>query len=76
MFGYLLSTKTPEMTITVQWAYDIIQEFVYHFQDFCQFRAQVGQRSEEEILTLKQNKASNQFPYIMNLFDIFIFYII
>ena len=35
--------------ISSQWAHEIVQEFVYHFQDFCQFRAQVSQRTEEEI---------------------------
>ena len=57
LFTFLMSSKTADMMISSQWAHEIVQEFVYHFQDFCQFRAQVSQRTEEEINVLQMNKS-------------------
>lgn len=56
--NFLINSKSPEMMITPQWAHEIMQEFVYHFQDFCQYRAQVAHRSEEDKVKLKENKSA------------------
>jgi translation initiation factor 3 subunit L len=37
LFNVLLSTKESFIVISTQWAYDIIQEFVYQFQSYCQY---------------------------------------
>lgn len=56
LFAFLMSSNSANMMISPQWAHEIVQEFVYHFQDFCQFRAQVSHRPEEEINILQINK--------------------
>ena len=56
LFTFLINSRSPEMIMTPQWAHEIVQEFVYHFQDFCQFRANVSQRSEEDKTQLQANK--------------------
>lgn len=50
LFDFVLGSKTPAMELSTQWAYDIIQEFVYHFQDFCQLRSSSHASSEDEAL--------------------------
>mmetsp|Transcript_12489 Transcript_12489/g.18870 ORF Transcript_12489/g.18870 Transcript_12489/m.18870 type:complete len:506 (+) Transcript_12489:79-1596(+) len=68
LFNILLSTQDPYfIKLTTQWAYDIVQEFVYQFQSFCQFRAQVGARSEEDLHTMEANKDAWSMPIVSNL---------
>ena len=43
------------MLISTQWACDIISEFVYQFQGFCQYRTTIAHKSEEEIYVLANN---------------------
>ena len=35
--------------------WDIIDEFIYQFQAFCQFRAKIMNKSEDEMISLKEN---------------------
>ena len=37
-----------------QWLWDMLDEFIYQFQSFCQFRAKVKSRTDEELAVLKQ----------------------
>ena len=50
LFDFVLGSNTPSMELSTQWAYDIIQEFVYHFQDFCQLRSSSHANAEDEAL--------------------------
>jgi len=38
-----------------QWMWDIIDEFIYQFQSFCQYRAKIMNKPEEEMTSLKEN---------------------
>lgn len=38
-----------------QWLWDIIEEFIYQFQSFCNFRTKLAKRTEEDIEQLKRN---------------------
>lgn len=38
-----------------QWLWDIIDEFIYQFQSFCNCRNRIKNRSEEEIALLRDN---------------------
>ena len=49
LFDELIANPSTPFTVTPNWAFDIIHEFVYGFQSFCQFRTQVSSRSEAEI---------------------------
>ena len=35
--------------------WDIIDEFIYQFQSFCQYRAKIMNKSEDEMIALKEN---------------------
>ena len=41
LFGFLVSATSTPIILTPQWAHDIVQEFVYQYQSFCQYRCQV-----------------------------------
>lgn len=38
-----------------QWLWEIIDEFIYQFQSFSQFRSKLGKKSESEIEMLKES---------------------
>ncbi|XP_019416455.1 PREDICTED: uncharacterized protein LOC109327758 [Lupinus angustifolius] len=37
-----------------QWLWDMVDEFVYQFQSFCQYRAKMKNKTEQEIALLRQ----------------------
>eukprot|EP00850_Spirogloea_muscicola_P021247 SM000242S08483 [mRNA] locus=s242:164261:167142:+ [translate_table: standard] len=42
------------MQLPNQWLWDMIDEFIYQFQAFCQFRAKAKARSDAELLLLRE----------------------
>lgn len=59
-FDMLLAAKdTPvKLALPNQWLWDMIDEFIYQFQTFCQYRSRVKNKSEDELKQLKENSAS------------------
>ncbi|KAL2236060.1 UNVERIFIED_CONTAM: Eukaryotic translation initiation factor 3 subunit L [Sesamum indicum] len=43
------------MQLPNQWLWDMVDEFVYQFQSFCQYRAKMKSKTEQEIALLRQN---------------------
>lgn len=43
------------MVISYQWACDLVSEFVYQFQGFCQYRTLINNKNEDEISILENN---------------------
>jgi len=42
------------MQLPNQWLWDMVDEFVYQFQSFCQYRAKMKTKTEQEIALLRQ----------------------
>jgi len=56
LFNYILEESDPcTLVLPNQWMWDIIDEFIYQFQSFCQFRAKVMNKTEDELLVLREN---------------------
>merc|ERR1712126_699329 len=56
LFNYILDETRPStLVLPNQWMWDIIDEFIYQFQSFCQYRAKIMNKAEEEMLSLKDN---------------------
>ncbi|XP_071693019.1 uncharacterized protein, partial [Rutidosis leptorrhynchoides] len=50
------------MQLPNQWLWDMVDEFVYQFQSFCQYRAKMKNKTEQEIALLRQHdKAWNVY---------------
>ncbi|XP_073308744.1 uncharacterized protein [Primulina huaijiensis] len=43
------------MQLPNQWLWDMVDEFVYQFQSFCQYRAKMKNKTEQEISLLRQH---------------------
>lgn len=66
VFECILAPSGPNITLTTQWIHDLIVEFVYQFQGFCQYRCQVRNRSAEDVATLNANKGVWVLPVVMD----------
>jgi len=56
LFNYILNQEGPApLELPDQWLWDIIDEFIYQFQSFSQFRTKLGKRTPEELDTLRHN---------------------
>jgi len=56
LFNYILDDTTPSsLVLPNQWMWDIIDEFIYQFQSFCQYRAKIMNKTEDDIKSLKDN---------------------
>ncbi|KAL4715858.1 hypothetical protein ACJJTC_014590 [Scirpophaga incertulas] len=61
LFNYILSAETPvPLELPDQWLWELVDEFVYQFQSFAQYRSRTSKLSPAEIEALNtENKAWN-----------------
>jgi translation initiation factor 3 subunit L len=56
LFNHLLnSPPTLDLDLPNQWLWDMIDEFIYQFQSFCQYRSKLKGKSTEQLTNLKNN---------------------
>lgn len=52
LFGVVLH-GVVNMQLPNQWLWDMVDEFVYQFQSYCQYRAKLKNKTEEELQLLR-----------------------
>lgn len=60
----MITSPNSFIAITAQWAYDIVQEFVYQFQSFSQYRSQHHDSSGEDGRLLEANQTAWSLPAV------------
>ncbi|CAG8437592.1 1718_t:CDS:10 [Acaulospora morrowiae] len=56
LFNYILNSDGPVgLELPNQWLWDIIDEFIYQFQSFCNYRNRLKNKTDEEIALLREN---------------------
>uniref|UniRef100_UPI00358F99DF eukaryotic translation initiation factor 3 subunit L n=1 Tax=Myxine glutinosa TaxID=7769 RepID=UPI00358F99DF len=56
LFNYILNADGPvPLELPNQWLWDIIDEFIYQFQSFSQYRCKLAQKTDDEINFLRTN---------------------
>lgn len=55
IFDGVLDATLDLETLPSQWVFDIVNEFVYQYQSYCQFRAKVAAKGEQEIASYMEN---------------------
>jgi len=65
LFEFVLADNDETMELTGQWVFDVLHEFVYQFQSFCQFRCKNEGRSAEEREVLSQNSEAWAAPTVL-----------
>ena len=73
LFNHILNAETPvQLELPNQWLWDIIDEFIYQFQSFCQYRAKLKSKTKEEIQKLKANPQIWNIHSVLNVLHSFI----
>lgn len=55
LFNYLLNSEGPvPLDLPIQWLWDMLDEFVYQFQSFVQWRSNPSNKSEDELELLAE----------------------
>jgi len=55
-FNFLLKSNVDlDLDLPKQWLWDMIDEFIYQFQSFYQYRAKLKNKKQEELVALKNN---------------------
>lgn len=55
LFNLVLAKEQPlKIELPDQWLWDIIEEFIYQFQSFCNYRTKLAKRNDEEIEQLRR----------------------
>ncbi|EEY66690.1 eukaryotic translation initiation factor 3 subunit E-interacting protein, putative [Phytophthora infestans T30-4] len=55
IFDGVLDGSLELEALPSQWVFDIVGEFVYQYQSYCQFRAKVATKGEQEIASYSEN---------------------
>lgn len=62
-----------ELDLPSQWIWDIVDEFIYQFQSFCQFASKLRNKGDEDLEKLKANpkvwKATEVLNYLNRLIE-------
>ncbi|KAF8317673.1 eukaryotic translation initiation factor 3 subunit 6 [Clavulina sp. PMI_390] len=55
LFNYILNSDEPvPLNLPEQWLWDIVDEFIYQYQNFCAWRSKAKQRTEEDVTLLAE----------------------
>jgi translation initiation factor 3 subunit L len=55
LFSMLSSDQLQDLTLPEEWLHDMVVEFVYQWQSFCQWRSKLDIQSGEESQMLREN---------------------
>ncbi|GFO02337.1 eukaryotic translation initiation factor 3 subunit l [Plakobranchus ocellatus] len=68
LFNYILNADEPvSLELPDQWLWDIVDEFIYQFQNFSIFRHKLGKKTEDEIELLKDNPKMWNVHSVLNV---------
>lgn len=59
------------MQLPNQWLWDMVDEFVYQFQSFCQYRAKMKNKTEQEIALLRQYDQVSAHAFLISFFRLY-----
>jgi translation initiation factor 3 subunit L len=67
IFEFLLASPKPDLALNTQWIYDLMLEFIYQYQGFCQYRSQLQSRSTDDLKLLASNSTAWTYPAIWKI---------
>ena len=67
-FNFILSAETPtKLELPNHWLWEIIDEFIYQFQSFSQYRAKLNKKTETELELLRENQKMWNVHSVLNV---------
>ncbi|KAJ8979125.1 hypothetical protein NQ317_017968 [Molorchus minor] len=68
LFNYILSAEEPvPLELPDVWLWELIDEFVYQFQSFAQYRARLQKKTPQELETLNSNNKVGDVLCVLNV---------
>ncbi|CDF39054.1 Translation initiation factor eIF3, subunit L [Chondrus crispus] len=67
LFNHFMQDGMVDYDLPVSWIWDIIDEFIYQFESWCQYRAKLMNKSSEEIQYLRQNDSIWSVQTVLSL---------
>lgn len=71
-FNFLLNAPSPDsvnLALPNQWIWDMVDEFIYQFQSFCQYRSKLSNKSQEELVVLRNNPQVWNTVNVLNILN-------
>jgi len=70
-FNFVLNSEGPvAMDLPSQWLWDIIDEFIYQFQSYSQWRSRVSSKTEEELTLLQDGGVWSSYSVLNVLYSL------
>lgn len=70
-FNFVLNSDGPvALELPAQWLWDIIDEFIYQFQTFSQWRNKVGNKTQDEIALLQDGGVWSSYSVLNVLYSL------
>jgi len=69
LFNLVLQSNELNLELPNQWIWDIIDEFIYQFQGFCQYRAKIKTKTQEELTLLANNTTVWNVKHVIQYLD-------
>ncbi|CAF0786069.1 unnamed protein product [Didymodactylos carnosus] len=70
LFNMVLAKEPLKLDLPDQWLWDIIEEFIYQFQSFCNFRTKLQKRTDDDVDQLKRNSKMWSIHAVLNVLHI------
>jgi len=68
LFNFILSAEVPEpLELPNQWLWEMVDEFLYQFSSFCQYRSKLQTKREDELNVLKDNPRTWNVHSVLNV---------
>ncbi|CAF0919870.1 unnamed protein product, partial [Didymodactylos carnosus] len=67
LFNMVLAKEPLKLDLPDQWLWDIIEEFIYQFQSFCNFRTKLQKRTDDDVDQLKRNSKMWSIHAVLNV---------
>ena len=70
-FNYVLNSEGPvPLELPAQWLWDIVDEFIYQFQSYCQWRNRVSNKSDDEVALLQDGGVWSPYSVLNVLYSL------
>ncbi|PWN43767.1 hypothetical protein IE81DRAFT_322191 [Ceraceosorus guamensis] len=70
-FNYVLNSEGPvPLDLPAQWLWDIVDEFIYQFQSYSQWRNRVNNKTEDELLLLQDGGVWSSYSVLNVLYSL------
>lgn len=72
LFNAFLKDKMKDYDLPASWLWDMVDEFIYQFESWCQYRAKLSTKSQEEIDYLKESDYIWNVQHVLQLLHVLV----